>query len=157
MDNQWYLAIIAEKERFYRLAYSYVKNEQDALDIMQESMYKALKQYGRLREKDVVITWFYRIVINTSLNFLKKNAKNIYIEDIDQESIAAHPRKNYFELRQAVNELPFQYKTVIILRYFEDMKISDIAGILGENVNTVKTRLYTALKKLRVEISEEDV
>ncbi len=50
------------------------------------------------------------------------------------------------DLRRALEELPIEYKSIIILRFFEDLKIEEVAIILDENVNTVKTRLYTALK-----------
>ena len=59
------------------------------------------------------------------------------------------------DLQQAVNELPPVYKTTILLRFFEDLKIEEIADITGDNVNTVKTRLYAALRKLRLTVGEE--
>ena len=52
--------------------------------------------------------------------------------------------------------MPAKYRTIIILRYFEDLKIEDVAEILDENVNTVKTRLYTALRKLSIEMVDHD-
>ncbi len=58
------------------------------------------------------------------------------------------------DLKRALDELPYKYKTIIILRYFEDMKIEEIAAILDINVNTVKTRLYKALEKLRIKLDE---
>jgi RNA polymerase sigma-70 factor (ECF subfamily) len=48
--------------------------------------------------------------------------------------------------------LPHNYRLIISLRYFEDLKLEEIADILGENLNTVKTRLYAGLKKLRIEL-----
>jgi len=50
--------------------------------------------------------------------------------------------------------LPEKYRTIVVLRYFEDLKIDEIAEILNENVNTVKTRLYKSLEILRVKLSE---
>ena len=58
------------------------------------------------------------------------------------------------DLQRALDQLPEKYRTIIVLRYFEDMKIGDIAQILGENENTIKTRLYNALAKLKISISE---
>ena len=58
------------------------------------------------------------------------------------------------DLYDAIDLLKPKYKTVIILKYFDDMKIEDIAKVLDENVNTVKSRLYRGLKKLRLELTD---
>jgi len=60
-----------------------------------------------------------------------------------------------FDLATAMARLPNAYKTILVLRFFEDLKITDIAEVLGENVNTVKTRLYKALELLKLEMREE--
>ena len=59
------------------------------------------------------------------------------------------------ELRTILNQLDHKSKTIIILRYFEDLKLEDIADILGDNLNTVKARLYRSLKKLRLNLEAE--
>lgn len=61
------------------------------------------------------------------------------------------------DLNQAMDQLPVKYKTIIILRFFEDLKMDEIAEIIEENVNTVKTRLYRALNLLRITMTEEDL
>jgi RNA polymerase sigma-70 factor (ECF subfamily) len=61
----------------------------------------------------------------------------------------------HFDLETAMEKLPTVYKTIIVLRFFEDLKIADIAGILDENVNTVKTRLYKGLELLKIEMKED--
>lgn len=58
------------------------------------------------------------------------------------------------DLQKALDNLPPNYRSIIVLRYFEDLKIEEIADILELNVNTVKTRLYSALKKLRLNMEE---
>lgn len=62
-----------------------------------------------------------------------------------------------FDLQKALDNLPDKYRTVVVLRYFEDLKIEEIAQILNENTNTVKTRLYKSLEKLRIKLIEEEV
>ena len=63
------------KENYYRLAYSYVKNEADAMDIVQEGAYKAILNSSQVREKSYIGTWIYRIIINEALNYIKKFKK----------------------------------------------------------------------------------
>ena len=64
--------ITDNKEAFYRLAYSYVKNENDAVDILQDSIQKAISSKRHIKNEQYIKSWFYRIVVNTSLDFLKK-------------------------------------------------------------------------------------
>ncbi|WP_026894927.1 sigma-70 family RNA polymerase sigma factor [Clostridiisalibacter paucivorans] len=148
--------ILKDKENYYRLAYSYVKNQHDALDIVQESIYKAMMSMNTLKNPKHVKTWFWRIVVNTSLDFLKKNKR---INLVDEETLEFYSdgegdRYKDFDLEDALNKLPPNYRNIIILRYFEDLKIEEVAEVLEENINTVKTRLYSALKKLRISIED---
>jgi len=53
-----------------------------------------------------------------------------------------------------LDELPIEYKSILLIRFFEDLKIDEVAEILDENINTVKTRLYTALKKLKFKVEK---
>ncbi|EGT4004872.1 sigma-70 family RNA polymerase sigma factor [Clostridioides difficile] len=147
--------IIDNKDSFYRIAYSYTKNEEDALDVVQEAMYKALYSVENIKEVNYIKTWFYKILVRTSIDFIRKNRKYNNMTDIDLiDETGEYDKYTDFDLRRALEELPIEYKSIIILRFFEDLKIEEVAIILDENVNTVKTRLYTALKKLKLKIEE---
>lgn len=147
---------VKHKENFYRLAYSYVKNADDALDIVQESVYKAISSMDSLKNPDYLKTWFYRIVVNTSLDFLRRQKRNVAVgeEILGSFDFGAIDSYGDFDLQRALDNLPEKYRTIVVLRYFEDLKIDEIAEILNENVNTVKTRLYKSLEILRVKLSE---
>jgi RNA polymerase sigma-70 factor (ECF subfamily) len=148
--------IIENRENFYRVAYSYVKNEQDALDIIQDSIYKALNSVEKLKEIKFIKTWFYRIVVNCSIDYLRKNKKYSNFLEVEQlEKIECYEDYTNLDLKKNLDDLPEKYRIIIVLRFFEDLKIEEIAKILDENVNTVKTRLYQGLKKLRVNIESE--
>jgi len=147
--------IIDNKDSFYRIAYSYTKNEEDALDVVQEAMYKALYSVENIKEVNYIKTWFYKILVRTSIDFIRKNRKYNNMTDIDLiDETGEYDKYTDLDLRRALEELPIEYKSIIILRFFEDLKIKEVAIILDENVNTVKTRLYTALKKLKLKIEE---
>ena len=122
--------LIENREYYYRLAYSYVKNEADSLDIIQESIIKALTSIESLKEIEKVKSWFYKIVIRTSIDYIRKNKK--YNDMIDISEIINNGKSDEYkdlDLYKALDELDETYKTIIILRYFEDMKINDIADI----------------------------
>ncbi|MGO0814050.1 RNA polymerase sigma factor [Clostridioides difficile] len=147
--------IIDNKDSFYRIAYSYTKNEEDALDVVQEARYKALYSVENIKEVNYIKTWFYKILVRTSIDFIRKNRKYNNMTDIDLiDETGEYDKYTDLDLRRALEELPIEYKSIIILRFFEDLKIEEVAIILDENVNTVKTRLYTALKKLKLKIEE---
>ncbi|MBU8877388.1 RNA polymerase sigma factor [Bacillus sp. FJAT-29790] len=145
------------KENFYRLAYSYVKNSEDALDIVQDSIHKAIISIDSLQDLKMIKSWFYRIVVNTSLDFLRKQ-KRVSIVDSETMELISSGKEDHYEnldLERALEQLPPEYRSIIVLRYFEDMKIEEVADVLGGNVSTIKTRLYKALKLLRIEIKDE--
>ncbi|WP_304340544.1 RNA polymerase sigma factor [Metaclostridioides mangenotii] len=148
--------IIENRENFYRVAYSYVRNEQDALDIIQDSIYKALNSVEKLKEIKFIKTWFYRIVVNCSIDYLRRNKKySDFLIKEQLEKIESYEDHTNLDLKKNLDDLPEKYRIIIVLRFFEDLKIEEIAKILDENVNTVKTRLYQGLKKLRINIESE--
>lgn len=147
---------IDNRDKFYRLAYSYVRNQEDALDIVSESILKALTNKKKIKDKEAVKTWLYRIIVNTSLDFLRKEKKDLQIIK-DKEAAETWGFDEYLniDLQNAMDILPDSHRIIIILRFFEDMKIENIALLLDENVNTIKSRLYSSLKKLRIQMDEE--
>ena len=138
---------------YYRLAYSYVHNEADAGDIVQNGAYKAILHSDSLKQEEYAATWVYRIMLNEIFRFLKKD-KPISLDEIQVESGKEDSYENV-DLRNALNAMSMEDKAVIELKYFEDLKLTEIAEVLGENVNTVKSRLYRGLKKLRLELAED--
>lgn len=146
--------VVGNKEKLYRVAYSYVKNADDALDIVQESIFKALVSLNTLKNPEYMKTWFYRILINCSLDFIRKQKKIIPLDDEVLYSYINEFNDTYtdIDLHRALDELPEDYRSIIILRFFEDLKLEEIAEILNINTNTVKTRLYKSLDKLRIKM-----
>lgn len=140
------------QNKLYRIAFSYTKEEESALDIVQESIEKALKNIHQLKTTEYVKTWFYRILINESLQYVKKNKKLIMysIDDLEKDIYWEEDiQKDDIDIYKCVQKLNDKLKTVIILRFFEDMKIEEIAKVTNTNVNTVKSRLYKALEELK--------
>lgn len=146
-------------ESLYRLAFSYVQTEADAMDVVQESACKALEAYKKIQSKDYIKTWLYRIVINTSIDTLRKRKKeSVGIENymLDETIAISEDAYTNLELMDLFNLLNEKDRTVVILRFFEDMKLDDISTITSESVNTVKTRLYRALKLLKIQYEKQE-
>ncbi|WP_332651545.1 sigma-70 family RNA polymerase sigma factor [Lysinibacillus sp. 54212] len=149
--------IRANKERFYYLAYSYTKNEQDALDVVQDSIQKALQSLRTLKNEDQLKSWFYKIVVRTAIDFLRKHKRTQVMDDRDLAEITPQQIDTYnnIDLADALDTLPTAYREVIILRYFEDLKIEDVAHVLDINLSTAKSRLYKSLKLLKIQLQDE--
>lgn len=157
MNNQHSILekfILDHREHIYRLAYSYVHNKDDALDIVQESILKAMNTKSSFQDPTTVKSWFYRIVVNTALDLLRKRKRLQPMEDEQLYSFMNKAEDAYvdFDLNQALEGLPGNCRTVIVLRYFEDLTFEQVAEVLNENTNTVKARLYRALKLLKIQL-----
>lgn len=149
--------IVAQQADFYRLAYSYVKNREAALDVVQESIVKALGKVDSLREPAYLKTWFYRILINESINHHRRQSRLVPLEETAWEPAEEPPdHAARLDLYDAMERLSPAEQTVIRLRFFHDLKLEEVAEATGANLNTVKSRLYKALSKLR-ELTGEDI
>ena len=135
----------------YRFAFTYTKNQQDAEDVVSESIIKAINASGNLKDSSKVKTWFFRIVSNTAISYINRNKKVIPFDEITDDETYLDSY-NFSSLNDVIEKLPKEYLEIITLRYFEDMKLEDIAAIMEENTNTIKSRLYRSLKKLRLSL-----
>lgn len=151
--------ILLEKyDQYYRLAYSYTHNEADAYDIVQNGSYKALRGSNTLKNTEYAQTWVYRIMLNECFRALKQPQHCSYdrMQDkMGKEPMSIEDSNLDIDLQRAIDALPEQDKAVVILRFFEDMKLEEIAYILEENISTIKSRLYRSLKKLRYALGED--
>lgn len=144
--------LLEDYNRYYRLAFSYVHNEADAADIVQSGAYKAILNSDTLKQEEYARTWIYRIMLNEIFRFLKKEMP-VPLDEIPDMAGHEDTYEN-IDLKRALDAMGREEKAVIELRYFEDMKFEEIARVLDENVNTVKSRLYRGLKKLRLELAD---
>lgn len=133
----------------YRLAFSYARNREAALDIVQDTVVQAISHAQALRDREAVKPWVYRILVNESLAYLRRNKKIVFLDEYPERPAAQEDIGAKIDIYRAVERLEPKMRTVIVLRYFEDMKLEEIAKVTGANLNTVKARLYRALKRLR--------
>ena len=138
------------KEYLYKMAFLYVKDEQDALEVIHETVYRAFLNIEKLKKAKFFNTWITRILINVSIDFLKKKGKNEMLDEstpIIKEKCEISTEEK-LDLYNAIDLLNDNYKTVIIMMYFNDMKIKDISKVMEIPENTVKTYLRRAKQAL---------
>ncbi len=144
--------LLENYDRYYRLAYSYTQNEADAQDIVQNGAYKAILNSDSLKNAEYAKTWIYRIMLNETFTVIKKQRES----SLGEITVEAGQEDVYedIDLQRALNSMSREDKAVIELRFFEELKLSEIAEILGENVSTIKSRLYRGLKKMKLELTD---
>lgn len=138
----------------YRFAYTYTKNKYDAEDVLSESIIKALNAADSLQSPEYIKQWFYKIIANTAITYLKKKNRFSEFSVIENES-AIEDDHSELDLMSILDKLEIKYREIIVLRFLEDMTIKEIAQVTNVNESTVKTRLYRALEILKIEMGDE--
>ena len=149
--------ILENQDQFYRLAFSYAQKKDDALDIVQNAICKALAHSGALREPRAVKTWFYRILIHESLAFIQKREQETPADPGDEREFP-YVEMNYADtgdLFEFINALEPDSREIIKLRFFEELSLREIQEVMGLNLNTIKAKLYRGLKHLKQSVGEE--
>jgi RNA polymerase sigma-70 factor (ECF subfamily) len=134
-----------------------VKNKEEAMDIVSETVYKAYISIKKLKEPSLFNTWLTRILINTSLDSINKNSKFVsFEENVSSDTLQiAVDNEKIIDIKVAVDRLQGKYKTIVILKYFQDLTLVEIAKTLQCPLGTVKTMLYKAHGELRLDLKEE--
>lgn len=143
------------QDKFYRLSYTYLRNENDALDVVQNAMLKALEKYKDIKNISAINTWFYKILVNENLLYLEKNKREISVENQDLNTIYIENFNDNIDIYEKIKFLPIDTQTIIILHYFEDLTLLEISKITNINLSTVKSKMYAGLKKLKIELKED--
>lgn len=145
------LLIKDEKEKLYRIAFTYVRNEEDAIDVFQQTILLAIESIHQLKEPKYFSTWLTRICINVSITVIRNNKKVISLEDtiVEQDCGKAELTEEKIDLLDAIYKLDEKYKTVLILRYYHDLTLEQISKTIHEPLGTVKTNIRRGLEKLK--------
>lgn len=140
--------LVEHYEKYYRIAYSYTFQEQDAMDIVQEGAYRAILKSDSLKNPQYADTWICRIMMNEAVRFLKKyRERTVARGEVPEEGAEDETRD--LDLRRALEKLSEEERRIVVLRYFEEEKIQTIADVMDLKVNTVKSRLRRAVEKLK--------
>ncbi|PYI53184.1 RNA polymerase sigma factor [Paenibacillus flagellatus] len=151
--------IMAEKDAYYRLAYSYMKNEADAMDVLEDMIVKLYEKIGQLKKEASFYPWSKTILVNRCKLALKQKKKLFPLEDRPEEERGRKlPVAGMSEYRQVeeqmhlqalMNRLNDDQREAIRLKYYHDLDYGTIAAITRVSQGTVKSRIFQGLKKLR--------
>lgn len=146
------------KEYLYKTAMLSTKNEDIALDVVGDCILKGFQSIRNLKEAKYFKTWITRILYNAINDYYRKelgedNIENLHIA-MPEEAVSNEER---MDLYQAIDLLSEKYRTVIILKYFDELKVSEIAYVMDIPVGSVKAYLSRAREELKHLLMEEDL
>jgi len=163
--------VARHRDKIYARAYSMMRNEEEAIDLSQEAWVKAWQRLKQFQGESSFATWMTRITINLCLDQLRrqKRQRSESIEALDEESggverqmpvVTVNPTEGLErgELRQridqALSQLSYAHRTVIVLHEFEEMEYKEIARTMGCSIGTVMSRLFYARRKMAALLSD---
>ena len=156
-DKQFDYVYNEYAKELYNIAYGYTRNRDDSIDIMQNAYVILLESNKKFESNEHIKYFLIRVTINESLDLLKSASKKRVIKNNDVVVNFPETKKEElpYDLSEIVNTLPEKYKTIIILHYYDDMKIKDISNVLKISEAAVKKRLERA-RNLIKEIIERN-
>lgn len=148
-DSDAFIQLIKQLENsLHYMAKSILHKDEDVADALQETILKAYKAVGSLREPKFFKTWVFRILINECHGIIARRIDAVYYDEVPP--IAAHS-DDYakVDLREAVNQLEEPQRIAVILHYFEDLPLRQVARVLNISESAVKMRLFRARDTLQ--------
>lgn len=148
-DTDAFLELMEQNSQaMYKVAWAVLKNNEDVADAVQDTILTCYEKLHTLRKPELFKTWMTRILLNHCYQ-IRNHYKSLNMEaDMPEVSFYDNSLAE-LEFKQMLNRLDEKYRVVLVLFYVEELKISEIAGILGINENTVKTRLSRAKEKVK--------
>lgn len=145
-------------KRAIQTAFLITRNQHTSEDIVQETFVKCYQKLNTLKNPDMFKSWFFKMLIRNCWRYTKKGKEQILVENIPEKSVSesiddiVEKEENTQEMYHLISKLSQQHRTAIVLYYYNDMSIKEIAKIMGCFEGTVKSRLHNARNKLKKEI-----
>ena len=152
MDKEEYARRVeALRPKLYRTALCYLGRQQDALDVLDEAVYRGLCGLNKLRQPEFFDTWLTRILLNECSRELKRRSRWLSLEKRGEAEVRD---LDQLPLQEAIRALPKELEDVIILRFFSGYTQVETAQALQIPQGTVATRQRRALQLLKMELEE---
>jgi RNA polymerase sigma factor (sigma-70 family) len=152
--------IMAQDEQYYQLSYVYMKNRHDSLDVIQDMIVVVYENIHRLKNEESFYTWSKVILVNCCKKLLRKKKKTILLDNLAEEYCverAFGQRETQLVLEKHLAKLSNKQREVINLRYALDLEYQMIAEILKVPLGTVKSRINSAQKQLKLSLGGENI
>ena len=150
--------IMSKKQDYYRLAYIYTKNQEDALDAMEDMILKLYQNIKKLKDEHAFYSWSKTILVNCCKYNLRKKNKVLLLKNLPEGSYeeSFSDKDEEIILEEHLVKLNQKYQEVLRLRYYLDMDYETIATVLHVPLGTVKSRIHTGLQRLKQSMGVEE-
>lgn len=157
-DDEYIQLINTNRAKLYKVAIAILKNDDDACDAIQEALLSSYKNLDSLKNKNYFLTWLTRILINKCYEIINKNKRNNNITEFTTENDLKYYDTYKIESRveSTLNKIDSDLREIVILYYYNQYTVQEIADILGIHLGTVKSRLFRARKQIGEIIKEEE-
>lgn len=157
-DNAFSSIVDKYQKRVYYLVLRFLKNEEVAQDITQETFIKLYQNLRAFKGKSNLYTYIYRIAINNCKNYYYKETKSnpVFIYSLPQSEMASayspfktlKTKEDILRVSEIIDKLPYKQKTTFMLRIFEDLSFKEIAEVMGFSINSALVNYHIAVKKI---------
>ena len=143
-------------KEIHGVAYLILRDKSDAEDVVAETLLTAFERAGDLRDEKAFRTWLLRIATNYALGIRRGTARIVRLHVVPEIGGGDPSRASTdrVALLDGVAELPEQMRAAVVLRYYADLSVEDVAAALGKSPNTIKAQLQTALDRLRQSLAD---
>jgi RNA polymerase sigma factor (sigma-70 family) len=149
--------IMAKRDEYYRLAYVYLKNQEDALDALEDMIVIIYEKLGGLKKSQSFYSWSKVILVNCCKRIIKNRRKVVYLDvlpEIADDGLIKN-KQHGLEVEEYLQKLNPKHQEVLRLRYLADLEYDTIAQILKIPLGTVKSRISLGLRKLQALVGGE--
>ena len=148
--------ILENIQTMYRVAFSILKTEDEINDAISNTTIIVFEKIKTLKKEEFFKTWLTRILINECYKIYNQNKKVVYLENVNQEKLTYNDQYVDHEIRNLVKNLDKDLRQIVILYYFEDFSVKEIAKIIQKPEGTIKSRLSRARKELEKALIKQD-
>ena len=147
----------ARRNKLYRIAYSWCHDSALADDLVQETIFKAIKNAAKLRDIETIDTWLYRILFNCWQDYLRVKGRNVeFVEAHDDAQLEQSDNYQQSQIvkrvRASIEQLPLPLREVVTLADFAGFSYAEIAEIVDVPIGTVMSRLFRARQNLKQQL-----
>lgn len=157
--------IMKQKDEYYKLAYTYMGNQHDAMDAMEDMIVRLYENIHQLKKESAFYSWSKTILVNSCKTLLKKRKKFVLVDEWE-----AHPEikskpsigndfensEQYIDIQQLLLVLNEQQAEAIKLKYLLDLDYQTISGLTNVSIGTVKSRIFQGMQKLKNQFGGKD-
>lgn len=139
------------------VAYLILRDRLEAEDVVIETLLTAFERGGSIREERALRGWLLRVATNHALGRRRRAGRLVRLDVAPDVRVArdmASDASSRITLLDAVDRLPMQTRAAVVLRYYADLPVEEVAAALGKSPNTIKAQLQTALDRLRADLAE---